>query len=250
MHYYQFNIGDYASHTSRLTPLEDLAYRRMLDLYYLNEQPLNGCVTDVAREIGLCEHVKAVEYILSKFFIEKENGFSQKRIDLEIKKYKSNAKNKSKAGIASAKARQLKASSKVTGVEQTLNTTSTDEQLNINHKPITNNQETVIKDIVVSTPKFNFKNELLALGVDKEILDDWLTVRKKKKASNTKTAFKGLITEITNSGLMVNDAIEYAAKKSWSGFKADWYFNENPVIGIKQYSDTTAKNIKNLEGEW
>ena len=226
MHYYQFNIGDYASHTSRLTPLEDLAYRRMLDLYYLNEQPLNGCITDVAREIGLSEHVNAVEYILSKFFIEKENGFSQKRIDLEIKKYKSNAKNKSKAGIASAKARQLKASSNVTPVEQMLNTNPTDEQLNINHKPITKNQEPVIKDIVVSTPKFNFKNELLALGVDKEVLADWLTVRKNKKASNTKTALKGLITEITKSGLMVNDAIEYAAKKSWAGFKAEWYFNE------------------------
>ena len=84
--------------------------------------------------------------------------------------------------------------------------------------------ETVVVD---ESPKFNFKNELLALGVDKEILSDWLTVRKNKKASNTKTALKGLITEITKSGLMVNDAIEYAAKKSWAGFKAEWYFNEN-----------------------
>ena len=49
---------------------------------------------------------------------------------------------------------------------------------------------------------------------------------------------------------MVNDAIEYAASKSWSGFKADWYFNENPTNQVKQYSDTTAKNLKNLEGEW
>ena len=251
MHYFQFNIGDYASHTSRLTPLEDLAYRRMLDLYYLNEQPLNGCVTDVARELGLSEHVSEVKYVLEKFFTESETGFSQKRIDLEIKKYKSNAKNKSKAGKASAKARQVKASSKVTGVKQALNTTSTDEQLNINHKPITINQEPVSnKDIVASTPKFNFKNELLSLGVDKDVLADWLIVRKNKKASNTKTALKGLITEITKSGLMVCDAIEYATKKSWSGFKADWYFNENPINQVKQYSDTTAKNIKNLEGDW
>ena len=141
MHYYQFNIGDYASHTSRLSPIEDLAYRRMLDLYYLSEQPLNGCVTDVARELGLSEYTSEVEYILSKFFIKNENGFSQKRIDLEIKKYKSNAKNKSKAGKASAKARQAKASGKVTDVEQVLNTTATDEQLNINHKPLTNNHK-------------------------------------------------------------------------------------------------------------
>ena len=144
MHYFQFNIGDYASHTSRLKPIEDLAYRRMLDLYYLNEQPLNGCVTDVAREIGLSENVNEVKYVLSKFFIETEVGFSQKRIDLEIKKYKSNAKNKSKAGKASAKARQVKACSNATGVKHVLNTEPTDEQLNINHKPITNNQETVI----------------------------------------------------------------------------------------------------------
>ncbi len=101
-----------------------------------------------------------------------------------------------------------------------------------------------------SSPKFDFKKELLSLGVDKDVLGDWLTVRKKKKASNTKTALRGLIAEVTKSGLMINDAIEYAAMKSWSGFKADWYFNENPTNQIKQYSDTTARNLKNLEGEW
>jgi uncharacterized protein YdaU (DUF1376 family) len=163
MHYFQFNIGDYAGHTSRLTPLEDLAYRRMLDLYYLNEQPLNGCISDVARELGLSEYESSVKYVLGKFFTETETGFSQKRIDLEIKKYKSNAKNKSKAGKASAKARLAKASSKVTGVEQVLNTTSTDEQLNINHKPLTNNHKTVIKDkdLVEEKPqrsKFKFSD--------------------------------------------------------------------------------------------
>ena len=105
-------------------------------------------------------------------------------------------------------------------------------------------------DIVAKAPKFDFKNELLLLGVDKQVLEDWLTVRKKKKASNTKTAFNGLINEITKSGLMVSDAIEYAASKSWSGFKAQWYLNENPLNQAKQYSDVTAQNIKNLEGGW
>ena len=94
MHYYQFNIGDYASHTSRLKPIEDLAYRRMLDLYYLNEQPLNLCLSDVAREIGLTDYLDEVTYVLNKFFIQTEFGFSQKRIDLEIKKYKLNHKSK------------------------------------------------------------------------------------------------------------------------------------------------------------
>jgi len=165
MHYYQFNIGDYASHTSRLSPMEDLAYRRLLDLYYLNEQPLNGCSTDVAREIGLVEHVSSVEYVLSKFFTFENDCYKQKRIDLEIKKYKSNAKNKSKAGKASAKARQAKAISKVTDVEQTLNTKPTDEQLNINQEPLTNNHKPVIKDPMSCKPDvveiINYMNSVI-----------------------------------------------------------------------------------------
>jgi hypothetical protein len=88
--------------------------------------------------------------------------------------------------------------------------------------------------------KFNFKNELLSLGVNKEILEDWLIVRKNKKASNTKTAFNGLIPEIKKSGLTTNDAIRYAANKSWAGFKADWYFNE-------EKKQTTA--VKAIEHE-
>ena len=175
MHYFQFNIGDYASHTSRLSPMEDLAYRRLLDLYYLNEQPLNGCVTDVAREIGLVEHALAVEYVLTKFFTLEENVFKQKRIDLEIKKYKSNAKNKSKAGKASAKARRTKASEVVTPVEQTLNTTPTPEQLNSNHKPLTINQEPLTNNQLVTKDVKPAKASNDAL----EIFNYWKDVMKK-----------------------------------------------------------------------
>jgi uncharacterized protein YdaU (DUF1376 family) len=40
MNYYPFHVGDYAAHTAHLEPMEDLAYRRMLDAYYLRESPL------------------------------------------------------------------------------------------------------------------------------------------------------------------------------------------------------------------
>lgn len=136
--------------------MEDLAYRRLLDLYYLNEQPLDGCVTNVAREIGLVEHEQSVEYVLGKFFTLSENVFKQKRIDLEIKKFKSNAKNKSKAGKASAKARQDKALKVVTPVEQTLNTPTTSEQLTNNQEPITNNHKTTNKDNGDKSPQKRF----------------------------------------------------------------------------------------------
>ena len=37
MNYYPFHLGDYAARTAHLEPMEDLAYRRLLDLYYLGE---------------------------------------------------------------------------------------------------------------------------------------------------------------------------------------------------------------------
>ena len=51
MHYFQFNIGDYMKHTARLTLMEDLAYRRMLDLYYLNDGPLCSDTKGLAKPI-------------------------------------------------------------------------------------------------------------------------------------------------------------------------------------------------------
>ena len=137
MHYYQFNIGDYASHTSRLSTHEDIAYRRLLDLYYLNERPLNGCSTDVAREIGMLDSLGDVEYILGKFFEKDGDLWKNKRCDIDIKAYQGKRKSASKAGKASAEARRGKAK------EQTLNDRSTDVQPTINQEPRTKNQEPV-----------------------------------------------------------------------------------------------------------
>ena len=49
MFYYSFNIGDYQSHTSHLSEMEDLAYRRMLDWCYLHEKPLPEEVDEILR---------------------------------------------------------------------------------------------------------------------------------------------------------------------------------------------------------
>ncbi len=87
MHYYQFHIGDYASHTRHLTAFEDLAYRRLLDAYYLQESPLNVAVASVARQINMREHEAEVQAVLEEFFELTENGWINRRADEEIRKY-------------------------------------------------------------------------------------------------------------------------------------------------------------------
>ena len=72
---------------------------------------------------------------------------------------------------------------------------------------------------------FDFKLVLIEMGADKEVTSDWMIVRKKKKASNTKTALKGFLTQVEKAGITVAQAVEIAAEKSWSGFQASWYAN-------------------------
>jgi uncharacterized protein YdaU (DUF1376 family) len=87
MHYYQFNIGDYASHTRHLTNLEDLAYRRLLDAYYLQERPLNSGVASVARQINMRDNEAEVKAVLEEFWVLTEAGWINRRADQEIAKY-------------------------------------------------------------------------------------------------------------------------------------------------------------------
>lgn len=105
MNFYPFHIGDYAAHTRNLSLLEDLAYRRLLDAYYLAEHPFNGSTTDVAREIGMRDQVAEVEYILGKFFELDGDVWRNKRADKEIERYREKLEQASRAGKASAERR-------------------------------------------------------------------------------------------------------------------------------------------------
>lgn len=141
MHYYQHHIGDYAAHAQRLTLMEDLAYRRMLDAYYLAERPFSGTPTDVAREIGMIDQLNAVEYVLTKFFTATEHGYSNKRCDDEIGKYNAKKEQASSAGRASAERRLNVRSTDVENNPTPVGKSATGVQPTNNHKPLTNNHK-------------------------------------------------------------------------------------------------------------
>ena len=126
MHYYQFNIGDYLSHTKHLDLMEDLAYRRLLDLYYLHERPLNSGIASVARQIGMRDHENEVKSVLEEFFHLSDDGWINHRADKEIKHFHGKIDQASRAGKASAERRS--------------NGGSTVVQPTNNQEPITNNQ--------------------------------------------------------------------------------------------------------------
>jgi uncharacterized protein YdaU (DUF1376 family) len=101
MHYYQFNIGDYKSHTEHLSEMEDLTYRRLLDWYYLHESPIPLDINETARQIRMRSHSDCIALVLQEYFERTEIGWIHHRADKEIAK----TGEKSEKASASAKAR-------------------------------------------------------------------------------------------------------------------------------------------------
>jgi uncharacterized protein YdaU (DUF1376 family) len=147
MHYYQFNIGDYLSHTKHLSPIEDICYRRLLDFYYLHEQPIPNDISKVTRLLCLNkEYIPDVEQVLNEFFMLSNNGWINERADKEIKQYQSFKT----AGAAGAAKRWAKAgdSDVIGGLSGGLSGAyAKQETITIKHKPITNNHKTSLKPI-------------------------------------------------------------------------------------------------------
>lgn len=79
MHFYEFNIGDYAKKTQHLTNEEDLCYRRLLDIYYDSEKPLEttGLAT-LSRRLRVSE--ESLTNVLDEFFPEGRNRHADERI--------------------------------------------------------------------------------------------------------------------------------------------------------------------------
>jgi uncharacterized protein YdaU (DUF1376 family) len=204
MHYYQFNIGDYGSHTKHLDHIEDLAYRRLLDIYYLHERPLNTGLASVARQINMREYEDKIKIVLEEFFELTPDGWVNARADREIKHFKSKIEQASRAGKASA--------------ERRFNARSTDVQPNNKQETINNNQDKKTVATKVACPK----------SVDQQVWDDWLAIRRAKKLPLTETAWKQILAEIDKSGFSVDVVIKECCLRGWAAFKVAW-LKENPI---------------------
>jgi uncharacterized protein YdaU (DUF1376 family) len=227
MHYYQLNIGDYKSHTNHLDLLEDLAYRRLLDLYYLHERPLNASVTAVARQIGMREHEDKVKLILEEFFHNSAEGWINPRADREIRHFHSKIEQASRAGKASAERRH---NGRSTGVPTGVQPTNKQE-------PITNNQKTKIqKAPAVLCPS----------GVDAKVWSDWLEIRKAKKLPLTETAWNQLMAECQKTDLTVDAMIKECCLRGWGAFKASWWAKEAKEASFKTQGDRNSTVLQGL----
>ena len=213
MHFYSFNIGDYMSHTLHLSPMEDLAYRRCMDIYYLHEKPLPEDRKEVARLIRMLDHTHQVQVVVEEYFtLELGKGWINPRADEEIEKYQSKVQAASRAGKASALARS--------------NASSTKVQPNKKQETLNKKQETNIK-----RPR----------NVSKKTWDDFLTHRKNKKAPLTETALIGIKNEVKKTTISLEDALVMCQARGWQSFKSDWINKEQKSFATTNYGEGVQK---------
>ena len=82
-----------------------------------------------------------------------------------------------------------------------------------------------------SAKKFITADELIGLGVDEQVANDYLATRKTKL---TQTALSGIAKQATIAGLSLAKAIEFACEMGWQSFKAEWYQNSQTKFGNPQ----------------
>lgn len=65
-------------------------------------------------------------------------------------------------------------------------------------------------------------DDLTAEGVERQHAEDWLRVRRERRAPLTFTAWADVKVEAAKAGITVAEAVHIAAAESWRGFKAAW----------------------------
>lgn len=91
--------------------------------------------------------------------------------------------------------------------------------------------------------KFNFKKSLLSICKNEQLINDWLVVRKNKKASNTKTAFNLFIEQVKISDIPIEQILQICVEKSWSGYKFEWIKNTRNQQGTNLTNNNTTLKL-------
>ena len=203
MYYYQFNIGDYQSHTSHLSDIEDLVYRRLLDWYYLHEMPIPLEIEETSRQIRMRSHTESIAIVLQEYFERTDDGWIHHRANKEIAK----ADEKSEKASASAKARWSKKDANALPTQSDSN--ATHNTLPITHNTLPNTQK---KATVVAIP----------VGVSESVWQEFIAHRKAKKARVTQLVIDGIEEQSKIAGWSLEDALKEIIVRNWQSFKADW----------------------------
>jgi hypothetical protein len=78
-------------------------------------------------------------------------------------------------------------------------------------------------------------------GVTDSVWQDWIKLRKEKRAAVTQTAVEGIQREASKAGVSLQTALETCCARGWTGYKAEW-------VADKSLSKTGQMNQTVMSG--
>jgi len=212
------------SHTRHLSLLEDLAYRRLLDFYFLHEQPIKH--RDAARQIGMREHEEDVLTVLNEFFLSTDDGFVNPRANKEIQEYKAH-QGTSAYGAFIRDNQSLKSVVQKDVYIQHFTNGTLDTYINTLRT----------QDVpIMSTSSIKKESATIVAcppDVSQQIWNDWVALRKSKKAPITQTVLNGAIAEAKILGWTLEKFLAEWCSRGSQGLKAEWIVKPNPADKVR-----------------
>jgi uncharacterized protein YdaU (DUF1376 family) len=205
MHYYPHHIGDYYLDTGHLEPMEDLCYRRLLDLYYSTERPISTETQRVASRLRLGYEI--VETVLKEFFELREDGWHQPRCDAEIAKYNALADKSRENGKQGGRPKKTQRviSGNPAGTQQDASGLATRTK---NHEPRTS----LLLDLLPPD----------CSEVRRNIFTEWLQYKTERKETYMPTGFRTLIKKFSNlSDEEFEKVVENSMASNYAGIFPD-----------------------------
>ena len=240
MNYYPFHIGDYVSATRHLSWVEDAAYRRLLDTYYVTEKPLPDDLRQVCRLVLATteDQREAVKIILSEFFELTAEGWINSRADAEINAMREKQqKQRDKANKRWHKQQEEHGIASALPQHQESYAAASNNDANA-MPPTPTPTPTPSKPKEERAPRFDAQAHLVSLGVDKQIASDWIQLRRAKKAPPSMVAIDGIASEAAKARIALSDALAICCRKGWTGFDSTWNWGQqqdNPRNGKTQH---------------
>ena len=90
-----------------------------------------------------------------------------------------------------------------------------------NNQPLSDPKETSPQG-PAAPPPFNFRQAMLSAGFAADLTEDWLKIRKAKKAVNSERAFKIFLEQVQRTGRDKNEILALVVQKQWKGFESSW----------------------------
>lgn len=103
------------------------------------------------------------------------------------------------------------------------------------------------KTTAPAVPRFSAHEYLVSKGVSGSVAEDWLSLRKQKRAPATKTAIVAVENEASSARMALQDVLTLCCQRGWLGFKADWIAEKHSAQ--KTVSQKRAETVAFLTGK-